>query len=248
MGLAMDELDALVRRVDEDRWLASRFAPRAVRERLVAIYALNYEIARTAETVREAAIGEIRLAWWRERLAEIHAGQTPRAHPVLMAYAAANAATVLPLAEWERMIEARGHDLEAEPFRTWSDLDAYLDATAGGVLRLALAACGQSAPTAFTQNAGRAWGHAGLLRAEPHWRARGRNFLPREAEMSKLSARGAEASTLVKATHLPSEAFPAVGYLTLARRYFRALERGQRNLPLLSRQASLLIASLTGRL
>ena len=68
----MDEaLDDLVRRVDEDRWLASRFAPADVRARLIALYAVNYEIARTAEVVREPGVGDIRLAWWRDALAEI---------------------------------------------------------------------------------------------------------------------------------------------------------------------------------
>jgi hypothetical protein len=40
----VDDLDTLVRRVEEDRWLAARFAPPLVRERLIAIYAVNYEI------------------------------------------------------------------------------------------------------------------------------------------------------------------------------------------------------------
>ena len=57
----MADLDADVRRHDEDRWLASRFAPADVRARLIAIYALNYEIARTAEVVSTPALVEIRL-------------------------------------------------------------------------------------------------------------------------------------------------------------------------------------------
>ncbi|MBK8544168.1 MAG: hypothetical protein IPL62_11845 [Caulobacteraceae bacterium] len=49
----MDDLDTLVRRVDEDRWLAARFAPPLVRERLIAIYAVNYEIARRRPCVKQ---------------------------------------------------------------------------------------------------------------------------------------------------------------------------------------------------
>ncbi len=109
-----ESLDALIRRTDEDRWLASRFAATDVRARLIAIYALNYEIARTAEVVKEPAIGEIRLAWWREAIAEIHIGKPPRAHPVLQAYAPLAAG--LPVACWEALTIARAKDFEAAPF------------------------------------------------------------------------------------------------------------------------------------
>ena len=68
----MESLDALVRRVDEDRWLAARFAPRLVRERLTALYALNHEIARAAEGASNPTLGEMRLLWWRDAIAEIH--------------------------------------------------------------------------------------------------------------------------------------------------------------------------------
>ena len=82
----MDDLSDLVRRADEDRWLASRFAPADARRRLVAIYALNYEIARTADVVTQAALGDIRLAWWREGIAEVFDAKPVRAHPALEAF------------------------------------------------------------------------------------------------------------------------------------------------------------------
>ena len=82
---ADDDLDALVRRVDPDRWLASRFiADAEQRADVVALYALNYELAHVAETVREPLVGEIRLTWWREAIDAIFAGEPPRRHPVLL--------------------------------------------------------------------------------------------------------------------------------------------------------------------
>src|SRR5215475_5076637 len=109
-------LDAEVRRVDEDRWLASRFAPADVRARLIAIYALNHEIARTADVVTQAAIGDIRLQWWREALAEVFEGKPVRAHPVLAAIAQAHRETPLPRTALDTLIAARGRDLDASPF------------------------------------------------------------------------------------------------------------------------------------
>lgn len=246
------DLDFQVRRHDEDRWLASRFAPADVRARLIGIYAVNDEIARTAEVVTQPGIGDIRLAWWREALAEVAAGATPRAHPALQAYAEAAQHASLPHAAAERLIAARARDFDAAPFATWADVDAYLDATAGGVIRLAIAACGGSpeAHEAFTREAGVAWGGVGLLRAEGFWRARGRTWAPREggaAEELRARARASLDRARRQAPVLPSSLFPAVGYLALAPRYLSALERGRSEQPLLARQFKLIAVAATGR-
>ncbi len=246
----MDDLDSLIRRTDEDRWLASRFAPADARAKLMAIYAVNYEIARSAEVVSDAAIGDIRLAWWREALGEIHASQAPRAHPALQAYAAAMAeANLLPL--WQRLIGAREKDLEAAPFAAWADLDVYLDATAGGVMRLALAACETASNTECVSAAARAWGSVGLLRAQTHWRTRGRSCLPREGgSLEQLAQRAGAALSEARSCfgQTPPRAFPALGYLALTQGYLRALKRGQTDTPLLMRQVRLVAAAATGRL
>lgn len=81
------EIDKRVRRVDEDRWISSRFAPPAHRRALIALYALNYELVRVQEVVSEETIGLIRFQWWREAIAEIEAGRDPRGHDVCMAIA-----------------------------------------------------------------------------------------------------------------------------------------------------------------
>jgi phytoene synthase len=72
------EFDARLKRTDEARWLASRYAPQAGRERLVAVYLLNQELQR-ALGVSEPMIGKIRIQWWRETLEGISAGN-PRRH------------------------------------------------------------------------------------------------------------------------------------------------------------------------
>ena len=84
-----ETLDDLVRRVDPDRWLATRFiADPAARADVVALYGLNYELARVAGGVSNALMGEIRLTWWREAMEEIAAGKPPRKHPNVEALAA----------------------------------------------------------------------------------------------------------------------------------------------------------------
>jgi 15-cis-phytoene synthase len=248
-----DNLDREVRLHDEDRWLASRFAPAGVRARLIALYAVNYEIARTAEVVTQAAVGDIRLAWWREALAEIAEGKAARAHPAVAAYAEAWRQTPAPAGAAERLIEARAKDLEATPFASWAELTDYLDATAGGVMRLAAAASGGAAQEHehLIAAAAQAWGGVGLLRAEAHWRARGRSWVPRDGGGGaglKAHAKTALDEARELAGVLPAQLFPALGYVALAGGYLRALERGRADTPLLQRQLRLIAASATGRL
>lgn len=249
----MSDLDADVRRYDEDRWLASRFAPADVRARLIAIYALNHEIARTAQAVSQPAIGDIRLAWWREALAEIADGKAPRAHPALEAYAATqrDAQSVRPL--WDLMLDARASDLNPAPFETWTDVEAYIDNTAGSVMRMALRACGdrETIPELVAM-ASRAWGYVGLMRAASVWQAHGRSVLPRGGgtidEMRGRAKLSYESAQSRAKEHFAAAGFPAIGYVALVPGYLRALEHKRVERPLLARQLTLIAASATGRL
>lgn len=241
--------DAEVRRVDEDRWLASRFAPAHVRARLIAIYALNHEIARTADVVSQAAIGDIRLQWWRDALAEIFDGKAVRAHPVLTAIAQAHQETPLPRAALEALIDARGRDLDTAAFATFAEIDVYLDATAGNVMRIAASACGVALDEVLVNTAAKAWGYAGLLRAATHWRASGRSVLPQEnADPHAMVKRARAAYANARAERVPADGFPAIGYVTLAPLYLSAIEKGRSARSLFRRQLKLVAASARGQL
>lgn len=249
MPSPVEDLDTLVRRVDEDRWLAARFAPARVRDRLIAIYAVNYEIARTAETVREQGLGAIRLLWWREGLEEIGADKPLRVHPALEALARSltdkNALTAL-----QQIADARALDFEPQPFATWDAVERYLDVTAGALMAACAAQCEALAPDAFVKAAGRAWGYTGLLRAAAFWRARGRSALPRDGgDVAEMRRRAwsfyDEARAL--APSLPHELFPAFGYLALVPGYLKAIEQGRDGRPLLMRQLALVAAAAAGR-
>lgn len=245
------ELDALVRRADEDRWLASRFAPAPQRHRLIALYAVNVEIARIAETAREPRLGEIRLAWWREALEEILAGAAPRPHPALAALAAAHAEAPLPPAEFAAMLDARRCDFETHPFADDAAVRAYVDATAGATMRLALTACGVARADALAC-AGEAawrWGMTGLMRSEAYWGARGRRLLPDDPLRERWLAeeRAGRAAFRRHGAALPPAAFPALGYVALTPLYLRG-GRTAAHAPLLVRQLHLVAAAATGRL
>src|SRR5262249_5282903 len=134
---------ALVRNADYDRYLSALFVPAERRAHLFALFALNYEVARTAESVSQPLMGQIRLQWWRDALDEIAAGQVRR-YEVVTAFAETIKAYALPRPLLDALIDAHENDLIESPFDTWAEFDAYANATAGNVIRLAARIAGSS--------------------------------------------------------------------------------------------------------
>lgn len=79
-------LDARIKRVDEERWLSSRYAKDADRHTLIILYAFYYELARVRVAVTDQTMGQIRFQWWREALEGIVCG-TVREHDLVVALA-----------------------------------------------------------------------------------------------------------------------------------------------------------------
>ncbi len=109
----LEDLDEAVRRHDPDRWLASRFiADREERADVIALYAFNHELARVAGAVSNPLMGEIRLTWWAEAVAEIYEGRPVRKHPVTLALAQAVLRRGLPREALDNLVEARFPELD----------------------------------------------------------------------------------------------------------------------------------------
>lgn len=231
-----ETLDDLVRRVDPDRWLASRFiADPKARADVIALFAFNYELARVAGGVSNALMGEIRLTWWRETMEEIAAGKTPRKHPNVEAIAASG---VDPLA-LAAMAEARLADLDAAPPQDEGRVLAYVDATAGAVMMLAAWRLDAKADPHAVKSAARAYGLAGLWRLK---RA-GVQRLPADWTQADVRRRVREARAKARGEvkALPVEAFPAAAPAALA------LAQTARELGELETRARLTWAVATGR-
>ena len=174
-----------VRRGDPDRFAAVMIAPEGVRPALITLYAFNLEIARTPWRVSEPQIGAIRLRWWLDALGEIYDGKPVRAHEITTPLAALIHAfppgAAPPRAVFESMVEARARDLDPAPLADGEELNNYLEATSGGLTRLAawILTRGDESPAqaAAARDAGYAFGAANLLRATPELAARGRMML-----------------------------------------------------------------------
>jgi phytoene synthase len=162
---AADDLDDLIRRVDPDRWLTSRFiADAAARADVVALYAFDHELARARRAASSALLAEIRLTWWREVLDQVFDAAPVRRHPVAEALAAAVARHALPRAPLEAMIDGQVAALES-PTLAAAAAVAWADAVEGSAARLAAAMLDPAADAEAVALAGRAWGLALLLRA-----------------------------------------------------------------------------------
>jgi len=82
----------------------------------------------------------------------------------------------LPLAAIEAIVAARTFDSSAEHFADFAALESYLDATGGGVMRLAAQILGGD-PRPMRE-AALAYGLAGLLRSRPFHNRRHKLYLP----------------------------------------------------------------------
>lgn len=133
----LGDLDALVRRVDPDRWLSSRFIGDAqARADVIALYAYDHELARAPKVASNPLLGEIRLTWWREALDEIYEGRPVRRHPTAQALAVAVTRRGLLRAPLEAMIDARYRELDPVPMGDTESLKWARD-TGGAAAELA---------------------------------------------------------------------------------------------------------------
>ena len=133
---------ALARALDRDRFLAAQFAPEPSRVRLLALLALNAEIARAPRAAREPLLAEMRLQWWYEAVSGVLAGKPPPRQPALAAFARAAEGAGLVAEPFARLIAAHARDLAANPLRDAADAESHAEALAGTLAHAALAFLG----------------------------------------------------------------------------------------------------------
>lgn len=123
---------------DPERDLVLTYAPVARRAGLLALLALDDALARLLRTTREPALGQMRLAWWREALEKLDHAPAP-AEPVLKALQAEvlrhgiPGASLVPIVHgWEVLIEEE--TLDADAMRRFGEGRGQLFVAAGMVL------------------------------------------------------------------------------------------------------------------
>lgn len=101
---------------DPERGLILAYAPVEARPALAALLALDDALAQLLRTTSQPAVGQLRLAWWREALAKLDTAPPP-AEPVLTALAAdvlprgGTGASLVPIVHgWEVLVEEEALD------------------------------------------------------------------------------------------------------------------------------------------
>ncbi len=226
------DLDAEVRRVDPDRWLASRFiADHGARADVIALYAFDHELARASIVTSSDIAAEIRLTWWLDVLEEIYSGAGVRRHPVAEGLAAVARTRALPRAPFEAIIDARVQLLGRSHLGIDEAL-AWAAGAEGSAARLAAQILDPAGDSALAAPAGVVWGLVLLRRSG---KAGGPEF-----EHRLRQALGEARRT---AYRLSAPAFPAALVATLARADLRSPSASE-----LEKRARLAWSALTGRL
>jgi phytoene/squalene synthetase len=249
--VTVDACAALVARGDPDRFAAVMAAPRAARAPLLVLYAWNLEVARAPWASAEPLIAEMRLQWWRDL------PESPRrAHEVAGPLHDLIRDRALPVAVMDALVAARGWDIGRAPHADEAALDAYLEATGGGLMWLAARALGApDGAEAGVRAFGRAAGLAAYLVAVPALEARGRIPLVdgRPAAVAALARRGlgwiADARGLRAGSGTPAllAGWQAAPLLRRAATDPARVAEGRLALPEILRRGRLLAAALTER-
>jgi phytoene synthase len=159
-----DEVAAIARAGEPDRYLAALLAPPSEREALLGLAAFAAELARIPlRVVREPIMGEIRLEWWRKAL--LSPGEAAAGHRVADAVRAAVQRYALPSALLEQALDAHALELAAAPFPDDAAVDDFLWRTEGVLFALAGRVTGLEGGSGEAEDAFRAAGLAyGLVR------------------------------------------------------------------------------------
>jgi len=251
-----DAVAASARSGEPDRYLAALLAPPSARAPLLALAAFSSEVARVPLAVtREAAMGEIRLQWWRDAL-EAPLANARTGNPIADAVRDAVQRYDLPVPLLLEVIDARETDLGTQAMADDHALRAYLwksegtlFALAAGILRAEPAVDAHAAAVAC----GHAYGLARLLLGLPLALSRGQLPLPQSRlDAAKVSsqdllsgagggntadmlasfcaeARKSLATSRQHVANLPRGIRPAFLPLALVETYLRALERPGRD-------------------
>ncbi|WP_114008768.1 phytoene/squalene synthase family protein [Cohaesibacter intestini] len=130
-----------LKRLDSVRYFASLTAPEAVRADFLAFQCFLADVAVIPTRVSEPAMGDIRLTWWRDIVADATVDQSPgnevvNVGPVASALQVVQHRHALPIDRLVPIIEARRFDLYNDPMPDMPHFETYAGETEALALML----------------------------------------------------------------------------------------------------------------
>lgn len=183
---------------DKDRFLCSLSASKEKRQDLWALFAFNYEIAKTREIVSEPTIGYIRLQWWRDALDKVYQGSDIPEHEIVGALADIIVRYDLPRDQFELLIAAREFDLENKAIPSMGAMFHYARHTNVPLLRLCALVLGTDIKDEWLDYIGVNYGATGLVRSMAYQITNGYCFLPSDV----MEVRGVTKSVILSQEQL----------------------------------------------
>ncbi|WP_156851252.1 phytoene/squalene synthase family protein [Bartonella refiksaydamii] len=170
----------ILRATDRDRYISVLFAPKKKRRALAALYAFNVEVSRIRESVHDPLIGEIRLRWWYDSIANSKIPKNKN-NPILSDLFTAMTLFNLPKTAFLRYCDAQILNLYQNPIADLYDLEFYCRETASIILQLSCQILDPDAAQDFTnvyEHGGIAQGLSGVLRLLSFMQSRYQYYLP----------------------------------------------------------------------
>ncbi len=168
-----------------------RFLPTDKRQAITAFYAFCREVDDVADECHDPALARVKLAWWRDEIARLYAGQPE--HPVTVALGEYLAPLHLPQDAFEQIIDGMEMDLGRVRYTDFKQLNLYCHRVAGVVGEVAALIFGitDRATLKYANKLGLAFQLTNILRDVGEDARRGRIYLP-QAELAEFGVSEAD--------------------------------------------------------
>lgn len=170
----------IVKENDPDRFLMAMLLPEEKREDIWALFAFNYEIAKTREVVSDTTIGLIRLQWWRDGLKAYYEEGSVSKHETLSALIRIAQQYGVSQDDYEALIFGREFDLEDVLPASWNGFCKYAEFTNLPLNKMVLKVLGDNDSEESMSQVSILYGVVGLLRSVPFHAIQDRCYLPED--------------------------------------------------------------------
>jgi phytoene synthase len=168
-----------------------RLLPPERRRAITALYAFCREVDDVVDEVSDANVSRIKLAWWRNQVAELFAAQPQ--HPVALALQPIVVRFALPQDAFQEIIDGMEMDLDATRYLDFVALEKYCHKVAGvvGLTSARIFGFSEASTLGYARDLGIAFQLTNIIRDVGEDARRGRIYLPQD-ELARFGVTAAD--------------------------------------------------------